>query len=323
MKKSSFIDRLLSAVEEKKSHIVVGLDPDIAKIPTYLKEEASNRFGSGLRGMGWAMRQFSRMVIDSVCDIVPAVKPQIAFYESCGVYGIKALSDTLKYAKEKKLIVILDAKRNDIGSTAKAYSSAYIGRAVNLHGKALRAFDLDAITLNPYLGTDGVMPFIEDAKTYGKGLFVLVKTSNPSSSDIQDLVVSEGKNHAKKLYEVVGELVARWGSDHIDKRGYSFVGAVVGATFPFEASVLRKVMPNSYLLVPGYGAQGAGAQDVANCFNEDGFGALIASSRGIIYAYLDNEQRDERSFAKHARLSAQEMRDEVNEALRATGKLVW
>lgn len=327
MKNRHFIDRLLSAVNEKKSHVVVGLDPDVTKIPNYLREEAAKKFGSGLKGMAWAIREFSKLIIDEVCDIVSAVKPQIAFYESYGTFGFRAFSDTLRYAKKKDLMVIVDAKRNDIGSTAQAYSAAHIGRTVNQQGKSLRVFDLDAITLNPYLGTDGIIPFIKDAKTFGKGVFVLVKTSNPSSSEIQDLVVDKGHGDRRKLYEIVGELVENWGADYVNEHGYSFVGAVVGATFPSEASVLRKVMPHSYFLVPGYGAQGAQAKDIVACFNDDGLGALVAASRSIIYAYLqvrdDEGGVDERSFARFARLATIRMTDDINEALRSVGQLAW
>ncbi len=280
-----FADRLIEAVKAKGNPICVGLDPRLDKIPLHLKKRAlieGNK--TPTQAAADAIVEFNKGIIDAVYDIVPVVKPQVAFYEIFGAEGMRAYEETLKYAKSKGLITIADVKRNDIGSTAEAYAKAYLGEVEIFEGEdevVMPIFDADSLTINPYLGWDGVKPFVDECNKYGKGVFALVKTSNHSSGDLQDLQMKDGKS----IYEIVGHLVDSWGADEIGESGYSFVGAVVGATFPEQAKVLRKIMPNTIFLVPGYGAQGGTAKDVKVCFNEDGFGAIVNNSRGITSAY--------------------------------------
>lgn len=296
-----FGDRLVRAVKEKGNCICVGLDPRLGQIPKHLVEKALKEGDENPMVMASrAILEFNMGIIDAICDIVPVVKPQIAFYEMFGAAGITAYQETLKYASGKGLLTIADAKRNDIGSTAEAYAEAFLGETLMFEGEqqvVARAFNADSITVTPYLGLDGVKPFIDECEDSGKGIFVLVKTSNKSSGDLQDLEIKSGE----ALYEVMGHMVDSWGADDIGESGYSFVGAVVGATYPQQAKKLREIMPNAYFLVPGYGAQGAGAFDVKPCFNEDGLGALVNNSRGIIYAYEKMEGFDGKSFAEAAR----------------------
>lgn len=280
-----FADRLIEAIKAKGSAICVGLDPRLDKIPKSVFKKVSGDLNKGpMEIAADAIVEFNKGIIDAVCSVVPVVKPQIAFYEIFGTEGIRAYIETLKYAKAKGLLTIADAKRNDIGSTATAYAQAFLGEVemAGAGGKIITpVFDADSITVNPYLGWDGIKPFTIECDRYGKGIFVLVKTSNTSSGDLQDLEMKDGK----ALYEIVGHLVDSWGADEIGESGYSFVGAVVGATYPKQAEKLREIMPNAIFLVPGYGAQGAKASDVRVCFNEDGLGAIINSSRDIIFAY--------------------------------------
>jgi orotidine-5'-phosphate decarboxylase len=286
----NFADKLIEAVKKKGNAICVGLDPRLDKIPESIKThaldtvDANGEHLSPTAAAAAAILEFNKGIIDAVYDLVPVVKPQIAFYEIYGADGMKAYADTLKYAKSKGLLTIADAKRNDIGTTAEAYAQAFLGEVQIFEGEnevVMPIFEADSLTVNPYLGWDGIKPFIEECKKYGKGIFVLVKTSNKSSGDLQDLVMKDGK----ALYEIAGHLVDSWGADEIGENGYNFVGAVVGATFPEQAKKLRQIMPNTIFLVPGYGAQGAGAQEVKPCFNEDGLGAIVNNSRGIIFAY--------------------------------------
>jgi orotidine-5'-phosphate decarboxylase len=286
----NFADKLIEAVKKKGNAICVGLDPRLDKIPESIKThaldtvDADGEHLSPTAAAAAAILEFNKGIIDAVYDLVPVVKPQIAFYEIYGADGMKAYADTLKYAKSKGLLTIADAKRNDIGTTAEAYAQAFLGEVQLFEGEnevVMPIFEADSITVNPYLGWDGIKPFIEECKKYGKGIFVLVKTSNKSSGDLQDLVMKDGK----ALYEIAGHLVDSWGADEMGENGYNFVGAVVGATFPEQAKKLRQIMPNTIFLVPGYGAQGAGAQEVKPCFNEDGLGAIVNNSRGIIFAY--------------------------------------
>jgi orotidine-5'-phosphate decarboxylase len=286
----------------------------LEQIPQFIKDEMIGRYGKSFEAAAQSILFFNKKIIDAVKDIVPAVKPQIAFYEEYLDHGIRAFKETVEYAKRKGLLVIEDGKRGDIGSTSQAYSNAHIGR-VFMFWERVPAFDVDCITVNPYLGIDGVKPFIEDVKKYGKGVFVLVKTSNPSSGDFQDLV-SDGK----KMYEIVGNLVNKWNQDTIGKRGYGSVGAVVGATYPEQAVLLRKVMPKSIFLVPGYGAQGGGAEDTVPCFNSDGYGAVVNSSRGIIFAY-EKENRDD--FDVAAQEAAVKMKGDLDKALKEAGIRAW
>ena len=312
-----FIDNLIEKIKEKKSHVVVGLDPDYGNLPKHLKKNTANN----LTDISEAIFEFNKKIIDAVYGLVPAIKPQIAFYERYGIDGINAFIKTVKYGKEKGLIVIEDAKRNDIGSTAIAYSEGHIGR-VEISGQKIPVFDVDAITINPYLGSDGVLPFIDDVQHYKKGIFVLVKTSNNSSVELQDIKVTHN-GETYKLYEVVAKLVHEWGKTVIGKYGYSSVGAVVGATFPKDAEILRKLMPNTYFLVPGYGAQGGRAEDVVSSFRKDGFGALISASRSINFAYKYNNKFNEQQFADASREAVITMNKEINESLRKNNLLNW
>lgn len=299
------IDVLVSKIKEKKNPSVAGLDPKLEYVPEFIREKVFSELGKNLSAAGEALWQFNKALIDALYDIVPAVKPQSAFYEMYGLPGEEALKKTVDYAKSKGLYVILDVKRNDIGSTAQAYSSAYLGR-VDIAGEEAEALNVDSVTVNPYLGTDGVLPFINDCVKYNKSIFTLVKTSNPSSGELQDLICEDGK----RIYEKVAELVNKWGENTIGISGYTAVGAVVGATYPEQSVILRKLMPKSYFLVPGYGAQGGGAKDVVNCFNSDGLGAIVNSSRGIMCAYKKSERPIE-EFALAARDEAIRMRDEL------------
>ncbi|WP_304943163.1 orotidine-5'-phosphate decarboxylase [Vallitalea guaymasensis] len=303
------VDQLIRKIKEMDNATVVGLDPRLNFVPEYIKESSYEKYGKTLKGAADAFYNFNKEIIDNVYDLVPAVKPQVAMYEQFGVDGLKAYIDTIDYAKEKGLIVIGDIKRSDIASTALAYSNGHIGR-VEVEEEAFEVYKEDFITLNPYLGYDSIEPYIGNCNEYDKGLFVLVKTSNPNSGEIQDLVV-EGE----KIYERVGKLVADWGEKSMGELGYSRVGAVVGATYPKQSTELRKIMPKTFFLVPGYGAQGATAEDLAGCFNKDGLGAIVNSSRGIIAAYTKevyrNKFKDE-EFGKAAREAVISMRDDLN-----------
>lgn len=311
-----FIDRLISKIKETGNPSVVGLDPRLEFIPSFLREKAFKDYGEGLAGAATAILYFNRKIIDAVYDIVPAIKPQLAFFEKYGVEGLKAFLETIEYAKSKGLIVIADGKRNDIGSTAEAYSSAYLGKT-SVNGKDISAFDSDALTVNPYLGYDGIKPFINDCSIYGKGIFVLVKTSNKSSGQLQDMLMQYGKS----IYEIVAEYVDEWGKSLVGEYGYSSIGAVVGATYPNQAKILRGIMKKAYILVPGYGAQGGTAKDVIHNFNNDGLGAIVNASRSIMCAWQSEKWSDkfkEEEFELACRAEAISMRDEINEVLRGT-----
>ncbi|OGJ42318.1 orotidine 5'-phosphate decarboxylase [Candidatus Peregrinibacteria bacterium RIFCSPLOWO2_01_FULL_39_12] len=305
-----FADRLIEAIKKKGNPICVGLDPRLDKIPAYIVRKALDQKDKSPTTMAVdAILEFNKGIIDAVCDLVPAVKPQIAFYEIYGHNGIWCYEQTLKYAKSKGLLTIADVKRNDIGSTAEAYAQAYLGEVSMFGGEnevITPIFDADSLTVNPYLGWDGVKPFVEECKRYGKGIFVLVKTSNKSSGDLQDLEMKDGKT----VYEVLGHLVDSWGANETGKSGYSFVGAVVGATYPSQAKLLRKIMPNTIFLVPGYGAQGGTAEDVKVCFNKDGLGAIVNNSRGIIFAYEKMGMPDV-SYCEAARAAVLEMKKDL------------
>ncbi len=308
-----YIDRLIDEIKKKNNPSVIGLDPKIEYVPGYIKDSFFNEFGATFEGAAQAIIEFNTRLIDAICDIVPAVKPQLAYYEMYGIEGIKAFDETVKYAKKKGLLVIADGKRNDIGSTAQAYSAAYLGNTP-IEKEKHKAFDADALTVNPYLGIDGIKPFIDDCANNDKGIFVLVKTSNPSSGQLQDLKTESGK----AIYETVAEYVAEWGETVKGKYGYSSVGAVVGATYPEQAKVLREIMKNAYILVPGYGAQGGTAKDAAASFNKDGLGAIVNASRSVMCAYKSdkwNTKYDENSFAEAARAEAIRMRDEIVSAI--------
>ena len=272
------IQKLISNIQKTKAPIVVGLDPMMNYIPQQVKEKAFQEFGETLEGAAEAIWQYNKEIVDCTCDLIPAVKPQIAMYEQFGIEGMKAFKKTVDYCKSKGLVVIGDVKRGDIGSTSAAYATGHLGK-VQVGSKTYSAFDEDFATVNPYLGSDGIKPFMEVCKEEKKGLFILVKTSNPSSGEFQDQLID-----GKPLYELVGEKVAQWGEECMGEQ-YSYIGAVVGATYPEMGKVLRKVMPKSYILVPGYGAQGGKGADLVHFFNEDGLGAIVNSSRGIIAAY--------------------------------------
>ena len=258
---------------------MVGLDPMLSYIPEHIQKKAFAEYGETLEGAAEAIWQFNKEIVDKTYDLIPAVKPQIAMYEQFGIEGLKAYKKTVDYCKSKDLVVIGDIKRGDIGSTSVAYAVGHLGK-VQVGSKTYAGFDEDFATVNPYLGSDGVKPFIDVCKQENKGLFILVKTSNPSSGEFQDQKID-----GKPLYELVGEKVAQWGEEHMGESGYSYVGAVVGATYPEQGEILRKVMPKSFILVPGYGAQGGKGKDLVHFFNEDGLGAIVNSSRGIIAAY--------------------------------------
>lgn len=301
------INVLVEKIKKKEAPIVAGLDPMLNYVPEYLQKNAIREQGETLEAAAEAVWQYNKEIVDAICDIVPAVKPQIAMYEQFGIPGLQTFKRTVDYCKEKGLIVIGDVKRGDIGSTSAAYAVGHLGK-VQFGSKKIAAFDEDFATVNPYLGTDGVKPFVDVCKEEKKGLFILVKTSNPSSGEFQDQKID-----GRPLYELVGEHVARWGEDCMGD-SYSYIGAVVGATYPEMGKVLRKIMPKTYILVPGYGAQGGTAKDLAPYFNEDGLGAIVNSSRGIIAAYKQPayEKFGETGFADAARQAALDMKTDIN-----------
>ncbi len=300
------ISKLVAEIKKKEAPIVVGLDPMLSYIPEYIKRNSFGEFGETLEGVADAIYRSNRKIMDAVADIVPAVKPQIAMYEQFGLPGIEAYIKTVQYAKEKGLIVIGDVKRGDIGSTSAAYATGQLGK-VRLGGNEFEPFGNDFATVNPYLGTDGIKPFIDCCNENDKGIFILVKTSNPSSGEFQDRVVD-----GRPLYEHVALKVKEWGETSMDGE-YSNVGAVVGATYPEMGAALRKLMPKTYILVPGYGAQGGKGSDLKAFFNEDGLGAIINSSRGIIAAYKQEAYASygEAGFADAARAAAIAMREDI------------
>ncbi len=273
------IDQLVAKIKKTQAPIVVGLDPMLNYIPEQVQKKAFEEKGETLAGAAEAIWQFNKAIVDTIYDLIPAVKPQIAMYEQFGVEGVIVFKKTVDYCKEKGLVVIGDVKRGDIGSTSEAYAVGHLGK-VQVGSQTYAGFDEDFATVNPYLGSDGVKPFIKVCKENNRGIFVLVKTSNPSSGELQDKLVD-----GKPLYELVGKMVDEWGSDCIGESGFSEVGAVVGATYPEQGRILRAIMPKTYILVPGYGAQGGKGKDLVHFFNEDGLGAIVNSSRGIIAAY--------------------------------------
>lgn len=304
------INKLISNIKKTNAPIVVGLDPMLSYIPEQVQKKAFAEYGETLEGAAEAIWQFNKEIIDKTYDIIPAVKPQIAMYEQFGIPGLMAYDRTVKYAKEKNLVVIGDVKRGDIGSTSAAYAAAHLGR-VNVGSKSYAAFDEDFATVNPYLGSDGIKPFIDVCREEKKGIFILVKTSNPSSGEFQDRVID-----GRPLYEWVGEKVNEWGADCMGD-GYSYVGAVVGATYPEMGRTLRKIMPKSFILVPGYGAQGGKGADLVDFFNEDGLGAIVNSSRGIIAAYKNAKYENfgAENFGDASRAAVVDMVNDINGAL--------
>jgi len=301
------INRLVQQIQKTKAPICVGLDPMLSYIPEYILKQCFREFGETLEGAADAIWQFNKAIVDHTYDLVPSVKPQIAMYEQFGIEGLKAYDKTVKYCQEKGLLVIGDAKRGDIGSTSAAYAAAHLGK-IKVGNTWCTGFGTDFLTVNPYLGTDGIKPFVDVCKEEDKGLFVLVKTSNPSSGEFQDRLVD-----GRPVYELVAEKVVEWGADCMDGT-YSNIGAVVGATYPEMSAILRKLMPNTYFLVPGYGAQGGTAADLKPCFNEDGLGAVVNSSRGIIAAYKQEKYAKfgAEHFAEASRQAVIDMVADIN-----------
>lgn len=300
-----FGDDLAVKIKKLNNPSVVGLDPRLNQIPAFIKEAAIKDHGKSLEAVSGSILTFNKGIIDAIADVVPAVKPQIAFYEQYGYLGLLAYQKTIEYAKQKGMLVIGDAKRNDIGSTAQAYAQGHLGQ-VDVFESYESTLATDALTVTPYLGTDGIAPFTDMCKEYGKGIFVLVRTSNPSSDEVQGQPVGD-----HLLDEHVATLVEGWGRDLIGDTGFSSVGAVVGATYPEEARLLRQLMPNQIFLVPGYGAQGGSAEDVKPCFHDNGSGAIVNSSRGIIFAYQKDDKWAEEQYAEAAREAALNMKADL------------
>ena len=299
------IDNLIDKIKEKNNPTVIGLDPRYEMIPKCITQ----KYAPTLEGASKAIIEFNKRLIDATYDIIPAVKPQIAFYEMLGIEGMKAFKETCEYAKQKGMLVIADIKRGDIGSTAEGYSNAFLGKT-KIGSKEERIFDVEFVTLNPYMGIDSIKPFIEDCKKYNKGIFILIKTSNPSSGDIQDVKMKDGE----ELYTKVAKLVENWGEDLRGEYGYSSVGGVVGATYPEQLESLRKVAPHTFFLIPGYGAQGGKANDIAKAFDSNGIGGIVNSSRGLMCAYkseLWKEKYSEDEFEKATRAEALRMKGDI------------
>lgn len=308
------INTLIEKIQKTNAPIVVGLDPMLNYIPEHIQKKAFAEYGETLAGAGEAIWQYNKGIVDATYDLIPAVKPQIAMYEQFGLEGVKAFQKTVDYCKEKGLVVIGDVKRGDIGSTSEAYAVGHLG-SVKVGSKVLKGFDEDFATVNPYLGSDGIMPFMKVCTEEKKGIFVLVKTSNPSSGEFQDRIID-----GRPLYEWMGEKVAQWGAECMPETGsYSYVGAVVGATYPEQGKILRKLMPNTFILVPGYGAQGGKGADLVHFFNEDGLGAIINSSRGIIAAYRQEQYASfgAENYADASRQAVIDMQKDIADALAA------
>ena len=306
------INKLITKIQKTNAPIVVGLDPTMKFVPEFIKQKAFAEYGETLEGAAEAIWQYNKGIVDAIYDLVPAVKPQVAMYEQFGIPGMIAFKKTVDYCKEKDLVVIGDVKRGDIGSTSESYAIAHLGK-VQVGSKKLAAFDEDFATVNPYLGSDGIKPFTKVCAEEKKGIFVLVKTSNPSSGEFQDRLID-----GRPLYEHMGEKVKAWGDECMPESGnYSYVGAVVGATYPEQGKILRKIMPNTFILVPGYGAQGGKGADLVHFFNEDGLGAIINSSRGIIAAYQQEQYAHfgEQSYADASRAAVLAMREDIASAL--------
>ena len=304
------INKLISNIRKTNAPIVVGLDPMLNYIPEHIQKKAFAEFGETLEGAAEAIWQYNKGIVDATCDLIPAVKPQIAMYEQFGIPGLIAYKKTVEYCKAKDLVVIGDIKRGDIGSTSAAFAVGHLGQD-QVGSKKYAGFDEDFATVNPYLGSDGVKPFMDVCKEEKKGIFVLVKTSNPSSGEFQDRVID-----GRPLYELVGEKVAQWG-DELMGDEYSYVGAVVGATYPEMGKVLRKIMPKTFILVPGYGAQGGKGADLVHFFNEDGLGAIVNSSRGIIAAYKQEKYKEfgAENYADASRAAVKDMIADISGAL--------
>lgn len=303
------IDKLIEKIKETNNPTVMGLDPRYEMLPKCV----TSKYPENLEGIGKAIIEYNKALINATYDIIPAIKPQIAFYEMFGISGMEAFKETCKYAKEKGMIVIADSKRGDIGSTAAGYSNAFLGKTL-IGEKEEAIYDVEFVTVNPYMGTDCVKPFIEDCKKYDKGIFVLVKTSNPSSGELQDLKLENGK----EVYSEVAELVEKWGEELRGENGYSSIAAVVGATYPEQLEQIRKIAPHTYFLIPGYGAQGGRANDIALGFDNKGLGGIVNASRSLMCAYKSDKWKDqfsEEDYAKATRAEALRMREELNQAI--------
>lgn len=300
------IDNLIEKIKQTNNPTVIGLDPRYEMLPKCV----TDKYPKTLEGVAGAIIEFNKKLIDNTCDIIPAAKVQIAFYEMYGIQGMKAFKETCKYAKEKGMVVIADIKRGDIGSTATGYSNAFLGRTP-IGEKEEAIYDVDFVTVNGYMGTDCVKPFIEDCKKYNKGIFILVKTSNPSSGELQDLKLQNGQ----EVYAQMAELVEKWGEELRGVNGYSSIAAVVGATYPEQLSQIREIAPHTYFLIPGYGAQGGKASDIALGFDKNGLGGIVNASRSLMCAYKSDKWKDEfdeENYAKATRAEAVRMRDELN-----------
>ena len=304
------IDRLIEKIKQTNNPTVIGLDPRYDMLPKCV----TDKYSKDLEGISKAIIEYNKALIDATYDIIPAIKPQIAFYEMFGIPGMQAFEETCKYARKKGMIIIADIKRGDIGSTAQGYSNAFLGKT-KIGDLEESIFDVDFVTVNPYMGTDCVKPFIEDCKKYGKGIFILVKTSNPSSGELQDVKLEEGK----EVYKKVAELVEEWGKELVGEHNYSSIAAVVGATYPKQLDELRNVAPHTYFLIPGYGAQGGKAEDIALGFDRNGLGGIVNASRSLMCAYKSDRWKDiysEEEYAKATRAEAIRMRDELKQAIR-------
>ncbi len=303
------IDNLIEKIKKTNNPTVMGLDPRYEMIPEYIRK----KYDKTLKGVASCIVEFNKKLIDAICDVIPAVKPQIAFYEMYGIEGMKAFEETCKYAKEKELVVIADIKRGDIGTTAKAYSNAFLGKTL-VGDKEESIYDVDFVTLNPYMGIDSIKPFLEDCKKYNKGVFILAKTSNPSSGDLQDMKLENGE----EVYIKTAKLIEEWGKDFIGEYGYSSVSTVVGATYPKQLEEIRNVAKHSYFLIPGYGAQGGKATDIAYGFDKNKLGGIVNASRSLMYSYKSDLWKDkytEEEFEKATLAEAIRMRDELNSAI--------
>ena len=303
------MDKLINKIKSTSNPVVMGLDPRYELIPKYILEKYPNT----LEGITDAIIEYNKALIDETFDIIPAVKPQIAFYEMFGVPGIKAFQETCKYAKQKGMIVIADIKRGDIGSTAQGYSNAYLGKT-KIGNVEESIFDVDFVTVNPYMGIDSIKPFIDDCKKYNKGIFILVKTSNPSSGELQDIKLENGE----EIYIKVAKSVEKWGTDLLGENGYSSIAAVVGATYPKQLEEIRRVAPHTYFLIPGYGVQGGKVEDIALGFDKNGLGGIVNASRSLMCAYKSNIWKDkfeEKDYAKATRQEALRMKEELNNAI--------
>lgn len=302
------MDRLIDKILEKQNPSVVGLDPKLEYIPNHIKEQAFEKYGKNLDGAAYAVLLFNQGIIDAVWDIVPAVKLQLAYYELFSWQGVRVYQETIAYARKKGLYVIADGKRNDIGSTMEAYAVAHLGE-LEIEGELHPPFDADSLTVNAYLGSDGIKPLLPICKERDRSVFVLVKTSNPSSGELQNQMID-----TKPVYHLMGDMCEEWGKDLRGRYGYSLVGAVVGATYPQQLEELRRLLPHTFFLVPGYGAQGGSAQDIKQAFDKNGLGAIINSSRAVLTAWKKEGCPGE-EFGAAARREAMRMREEITTAI--------